>query len=367
MSLQTVFHIGKGGVGKSTTSAVTAIQFARNARDTLLVSMDPAFQGDVQLNLTLADSSYGIQTSGILQAQLHEMQLYPNTLGIKTSIEGDLIRRGEFLETSLQLRDMSFKSPRKVAQVEEMNAFFKSDSISSVFGVDGDFFHAGLQMVRPLDGLDSLGRGYRDYFSSFRNASHIAADSRLSFLPGIEAEARDLSKAARPAALVFGSVRLGGVLDHPESTFRCDLVDRVHVRHLAEEVDRDHGLSPGGYPPLEIRHVYVIGIGVDLRKHHLRAGSRYGLSRRDKGVGGYDHLVAFAYLERSPDRVQRDCAIRHRHSMARACPLRELRLEITPLRTRPVIHAVGFEDPRDGFGFFFNPRTFFFRNAAASV
>ena len=36
------FFIGKGGVGKSTTSAVTAIQFARNARDTLLVSMDPA-------------------------------------------------------------------------------------------------------------------------------------------------------------------------------------------------------------------------------------------------------------------------------------------------------------------------------------
>ncbi|MGD9120902.1 MAG: ArsA family ATPase [Desulfobacterales bacterium] len=36
------FFIGKGGVGKSTTSAVAAIQLARNARDTLLVSMDPA-------------------------------------------------------------------------------------------------------------------------------------------------------------------------------------------------------------------------------------------------------------------------------------------------------------------------------------
>ena len=42
MNPEIQFFIGKGGVGKSTTSAVTAIQFARNARNTLLVSMDPA-------------------------------------------------------------------------------------------------------------------------------------------------------------------------------------------------------------------------------------------------------------------------------------------------------------------------------------
>ncbi len=36
------FFIGKGGVGKSTTSALTALFFARSGRNTLLVSMDPA-------------------------------------------------------------------------------------------------------------------------------------------------------------------------------------------------------------------------------------------------------------------------------------------------------------------------------------
>ena len=36
------FFIGKGGVGKSTTSAITAVHLARLSRDTLLVSMDPA-------------------------------------------------------------------------------------------------------------------------------------------------------------------------------------------------------------------------------------------------------------------------------------------------------------------------------------
>jgi len=36
------FFIGKGGVGKSTTSAITSVHFSNASRDTLLVSMDPA-------------------------------------------------------------------------------------------------------------------------------------------------------------------------------------------------------------------------------------------------------------------------------------------------------------------------------------
>jgi arsenite-transporting ATPase len=42
MAAQLLFHIGKGGVGKSTTSAITAVHLARNSLDCLLVSMDPA-------------------------------------------------------------------------------------------------------------------------------------------------------------------------------------------------------------------------------------------------------------------------------------------------------------------------------------
>ena len=42
MKPQLQFFIGKGGVGKSTTSAVTSVHLSRNSRDILLVSMDPA-------------------------------------------------------------------------------------------------------------------------------------------------------------------------------------------------------------------------------------------------------------------------------------------------------------------------------------
>ena len=42
MKPQLLFYIGKGGVGKSTTSAITAVHLSRNSGDILLVSMDPA-------------------------------------------------------------------------------------------------------------------------------------------------------------------------------------------------------------------------------------------------------------------------------------------------------------------------------------
>jgi arsenite-transporting ATPase len=42
MKPQLQFYIGKGGVGKSTTSAIAAVHLSRNSRDILLVSMDPA-------------------------------------------------------------------------------------------------------------------------------------------------------------------------------------------------------------------------------------------------------------------------------------------------------------------------------------
>ncbi len=42
MSTTLHFFIGKGGVGKSTTSALTAVRLAQSGRRTLLVSLDPA-------------------------------------------------------------------------------------------------------------------------------------------------------------------------------------------------------------------------------------------------------------------------------------------------------------------------------------
>lgn len=90
MAAQLYFFIGKGGVGKSTTSAITALSAAQTGRDTLLVSMDPAhnqrdiFEQDfsenpVQIHSHLAikevDTEYWI-TKYLKETQVHIKRTY---------------------------------------------------------------------------------------------------------------------------------------------------------------------------------------------------------------------------------------------------------------------------------------------------
>ncbi len=67
-----LFFLGKGGVGKSTSSALTALHLASTGKDVLLVSMDPAHN-----------------QSDIFQVQLEEkpLKLTDNLLGKEVDIE----------------------------------------------------------------------------------------------------------------------------------------------------------------------------------------------------------------------------------------------------------------------------------------
>jgi hypothetical protein len=89
--------------------------------------------------------------------------------------------------TELQSRDLTVSSPRDTAVVEELDVYFLADSISSEFHADADFLDADIYLLRPLNELDSTGRGYQHYFKSFRELSHLTAASRLSRLPELEA------------------------------------------------------------------------------------------------------------------------------------------------------------------------------------
>jgi arsenite/tail-anchored protein-transporting ATPase len=94
------FFIGKGGVGKSTTSALTALESAHAGRNTLLVSMDPAHnQRDIfqepfsekpkqvmpQLSIKEIDTDYWIKTYlKDTESQLKKMYSYQSAFNIQS-------------------------------------------------------------------------------------------------------------------------------------------------------------------------------------------------------------------------------------------------------------------------------------------
>ena len=61
MKPKLIFFIGKGGVGKSTVSAITSVHFSSMSKDTLLVSMDPAHN---QRDIFLMDFSKKLTKMG---------------------------------------------------------------------------------------------------------------------------------------------------------------------------------------------------------------------------------------------------------------------------------------------------------------
>ena len=94
------------------------------------------------------------------------------------------------------------------------------------------------------------------------------------------------------------------------SSSRSDLrrhraLQRLPVERPAEEVDGEHRLRPRRDRLVDPLEIEVERLRVDVDEHRRRAREPHDVRRRREGVGGDDHLVAFA---RSRARAPRDGA-----------------------------------------------------------
>ncbi len=103
-----------------------------------------------------------------------------------------------------------------------------------------------------------------------------------------------MADRAGAAAFEFGADRLGGVLDNHELMLLGDLHQGVHVGHLAVEVHGHDGARAGGDFCLDLRHVQVVGGGINIHEDGRGADARDGAGGGEEGVGRGDDLVARA-------------------------------------------------------------------------
>ena len=154
-----------------------------------LIAQDSAFKSDLDIVLNLADSAIGINIDGQLFAKLKELNLYEDTLMIETGLDAALnIRKGS-LESEFTANLISLSSPQKNALIRQISASFNSDSLMTLLKAESDFFNVDIQVLMPSDELDSLGVGYKNYFASFLDPTHMTTENRLAALSEISAEA----------------------------------------------------------------------------------------------------------------------------------------------------------------------------------
>src|ERR1700730_3496686 len=92
-------------------------------------------------------------------------------------------------------------------------------------------------------------------------ASHHRAGftKRSKILSGIKAETRRVTKCPNPSTVIFRSVRLARIFNDVEAVFACKFDNRIHVRRLAEKINRNDCLRPSCQSALQRRWIHRIG------------------------------------------------------------------------------------------------------------
>lgn len=135
--LELIFFGGKGGVGKTTCAAATALQMAKQGRKTLIMSIDPAhslsdsFECEVGKNITkIDDNLYALE---IDTEELIEEYKKKNEMYIKTIVD-----RGTYLDAQDldNFFELSMPGMDEIMAMRKLGDFMKEENTYDVFIID---------------------------------------------------------------------------------------------------------------------------------------------------------------------------------------------------------------------------------------
>ena len=109
-------------------------------------------------------------------------------------------------------------------------------------------------------------------------------------------------------SILTGTDGLAGILDHADLVSSGDLIDRIHLGALTEEVHGNDRLGPFRNGPLQQRRIHIEIIRANIDEHRLgpKPGNR---PRRGKeGKGHRDHFIAGFQVKSEDDRLQGFCS-----------------------------------------------------------
>ena len=135
-------------------------------------------------------------------------------------------------------------------------------------------------------------RALGDFIVVGRKHAAVAADGHV--LRRVETERADVGSGAGDIAVPTGEVCLTAVRDDGEVVLGGDGPDRVHVRHLPVDVDREHGpwvLRNGGLS-LQVVDIHRIRLWVNIDEYRFGVQRQHWARRCEERVSRKEYLTA---------------------------------------------------------------------------
>ena len=187
---------------------------------------------------------------------------------------------------------------------------------------------------------DEIGR--RVIVGDDRAAVAVAAER----LGGKETRGGEIADRPGAPALVGRAIALRRIADQRQPARLAEGLDRIVIRGLAEQVDRDHRARAQlrAFRRLDRQRqrggVEIVGLLVDVDEHRRRAEPGHRLGRRGEGEGRADHRVARPQPDRHQRNADRVGAVGDADAVLRAAEGGELPFELADLRTQNVLPAL---------------------------
>ena len=123
---------------------------------------------------------------------------------------------------------------------------------------------------------------------------HRAAFTHRDVVRGVEAQRPEVAERPGQLASVRRSERVAVVLDQPEVVLLGEVDHRVEVEGVPERVRGDDRPRPRPDRRLELRHVEVVRLQLDVDEDRDEPVEQDRVERRREACGDGDHLVARA-------------------------------------------------------------------------
>jgi hypothetical protein len=168
---------------------------------------DPSLAVDIDARATTAGSELSVSANGKVLADLYNLHFIKDSVILESLITADIRKHAEETDAGLMLSEIKIATPHDSVAIHKIVSSLKSDSLTTNFVSDADFFSMSAHIDEPVKGLEQFLQSYSDYIRSLinpSNAESVRHHLKLPLMTGkIKVNNNDILKIFIPDTTLY--------------------------------------------------------------------------------------------------------------------------------------------------------------------